>query len=112
MSNVPINVSDLNPALVQTSDGVVVRVHVQPKGRREQLIGMHADRLKLAVTEPPDKGKANAAVIRLLAAATNMPPSQLELLRGETSRQKDVLLRQSTLATVAALLAFQLQKWS
>jgi uncharacterized protein (TIGR00251 family) len=95
---------DLNPALQQTPDGVIVRVYVQPKARREQLIGMHADRLKLAVTEPPDKGKANAAVIRLLSSAVQLPPSQIELLRGATSRQKDVLLRLQQVEEVASLL--------
>ena len=85
--------SDLNSAVVQTTDGVVIRVHVQPKARREQIIGMHGGRIKLAVTEPPDKGKANEAVVRLIAAALNLAASRVELLRGDTSRQKDLLVR-------------------
>jgi uncharacterized protein (TIGR00251 family) len=96
--------SELSAALLQTPDGVVIRVYVQPKARREQIVGMHGDRLKLAVTEPPDKGKATAAVLRLLAASVNIAPSQTETIRGDISRQKDVLLRGLTVPQVAAAI--------
>jgi uncharacterized protein (TIGR00251 family) len=85
----------LRSTIQVTSTGVLIRVFVQPKARREH-VGLHGDRLKLAVTEPPDKGKANAAVIRLLAEVLQVAPSNVELLRGDTSRQKD--LRVSGLA--------------
>lgn len=94
----------LQNAVVQNADGVVVRVHVQPKARREQIIGLHADRIKLAVTEPPDKGKANEAVIRLLATTLNLAASKVELLRGQTSRQKDLLVRDCAISDVRASL--------
>jgi uncharacterized protein (TIGR00251 family) len=97
--------SDLSSAVVQTADGVVIRVHVQPKARREQIIGMHGGRIKLAVTEPPDKGKANEAVVRLVAAELNLSASRVELLRGDTSRQKDLLVRNLGAAEVSRLLA-------
>jgi uncharacterized protein (TIGR00251 family) len=100
--------SDLSSAVVPTADGVVIRVHVQPKARREQIIGMHGGRIRLAVTEPPDKGKANAAVARLVAAALNLPASRVELLRGDTSRQKDLLVRNLDAAEVSRLLAASL----
>ncbi len=101
---------DLSSALLQTPDGVVVRVYVQPKARRERLIGLHAGRLKLAVTEPPDKGKATAAVLRLLAGVVGLPQSQAELIRGDISRQKDVLLRGLTLPQVSSSLIAGLLK--
>ena len=97
--------SDLSSAVVQTADGVVIRVHVQPKARREQIIGMHGGRIKLAVTEPPDKGKANEAVVRLIAAKLNLSASRVELLRGDTSRQKDLLVRNLEAAEASRLLA-------
>ena len=100
--------SDLSSAVVQSADGVVIRVHVQPKARREQIIGMHGGRIKLAVTEPPDKGKANEAVVRLVAAALNLSASHVELLRGDTSRQKDLLVRNLDAAEVSRLLTASL----
>ena len=103
MGNEPT--SDLSSAVLQTADGAVIRVHVQPKSRREQILGMHGDRIKLAVTEPPDKGKANDAVLRLIAAALNVATSRVELLRGTTSRQKDLLIQQLPAEDVKRLLA-------
>ncbi|MFO0975602.1 MAG: DUF167 domain-containing protein [Planctomycetaceae bacterium] len=76
-----------------SSSGVILRVYVQPKARRAQIIGLHADRLKLAVTEPPDKGKANAAVIDLIAETFKVAPSRVSLVRGDTSRQKDIAIQ-------------------
>lgn len=96
--------SRLSSAVVQTAEGVVIRVHVQPKARREQFIGMHGGRIKLTVIEPPEKGKANEAVVRLVAAALNFSASRVELLRGGTSRQKDLLVRD--LETAEALRLF------
>jgi len=97
--------SDLSSAVLQTADGAVIRVHVQPKSRREQIVGMHGDRIKLAVTEPPDKGKANDAVLRLIAATLNVATSSVELLRGSTSRQKDLLVRQLSADDAKRLLS-------
>ncbi len=93
--------------LSQTSDGVLIRIYVQPKARREKIVGLHLDRLKVSVTEPPDRGRANAAVIQLLSDVLTIPRSRIELLRGETSRTKDLLLAGQMLPTVRLLLA----KW-
>jgi uncharacterized protein (TIGR00251 family) len=48
------------------------------------------DTLKIKVTAAPDKGAANAAVIEVLAKALGVAKSQVEILRGETSRQKQL----------------------
>jgi len=53
---------------------------------------MHGDRLKIAVTQPPDKGKANDAVVRLIASTLSTAASNVRLIRGTTSRQKDLLI--------------------
>jgi uncharacterized protein (TIGR00251 family) len=95
----------LKSAIQVTSTGVLIRVFVQPKARREQVVGLHGDRLKLAVTEPPDKGKANAAVIRLLAEVLQVAPSKVELLRGDTSRQKDLVVSGLSLDATLSRLA-------
>ncbi len=102
--------SDLSSAVVQTAGGVVIRVHVQPKSRREQILGMHGDRIKLAVTEPPDKGKANEAVVRLIAAELHLAGSCVKLLRGSTSRQKDLLVPELSVEDVRRLLAAAIQR--
>ena len=95
---------DVSPALRQMPEGVVVSVYVQPKSRREQIVGMQADRLKLAVTEPPDRGRANEAVMRLLARTVGIAPSSVRLLRGDTSRNKELLLAGQVLSEVSSRL--------
>lgn len=72
--------------------GVVLRVQAQPKARRSGVTGMHAGRLKVAVTAPPDKGKANAALVDVLADALGIKRCQLKLLSGATSPAKVFLV--------------------
>lgn len=87
-----------------SSSAVILRVYVQPKARRAQIIGLHADRLKLAVTEPPDKGKANAAVVELIAETFKVSQSRVSLVRGDTSRQKDVAIQGVAMSDALAIL--------
>lgn len=84
----------MNPdaALTQTAEGVLLRLLVHPGARREQVTGLHDDRIKVAVTEPADRGRANAAVIRFLSQLLGISRTDIHLLRGETSRRKDLLL--------------------
>jgi len=67
-------------------------VHVQPGARRSQIVGEHGGRLKVAVNAPPLDGRANAAVIALLAARLGVRPSLLHVAAGETSRDKRIEL--------------------
>jgi len=62
-------------------------------------------RLAVKVTAPPDKGKANAAVVKLLANALRLPKSSLTVASGETSRLKTVAIVGSGANLAAALIA-------
>lgn len=87
-------------------DGLLLALRVSPKAGSDRIGGVHNGALKVAVTAPPDKGRANEAVIRLLAKALGVAPSAIELVSGETSRDKKVRLP-ATLdaATIRALAA-------
>ncbi len=63
-------------------------VKVAPKAARNALTGWMGDTLKISVTTAPEKGKANQAVIGLLADALQLPKSALAVVRGQTSPQK------------------------
>ena len=64
---------------------------VAPKASRDEISGVMEDgSLKVKVTAPPDKGKANAAVCDLLSAAFGVPKRNVEILRGHTSTSKIV----------------------
>lgn len=65
-----------------------LNLKVSPKAARNAINGWHGEQLKIAVTAPPDKGKANDAVIKLLAEHLDLPKSALVLIRGHTSTQK------------------------
>ena len=74
-------------------DGVVLTVRAQAGAKRTGILGEHGGMLKVAVTEKPEKGKANTAIIAVLAQAFGLPKSQIHLLTGHTSRVKRFLLR-------------------
>lgn len=78
--------------LTPSKEGVLLNVHAQPGARRGGLMGEHDGALRVAVSAPPDKGKANAAILDVLAEALGIKTSQLALISGETSRRKRILL--------------------
>lgn len=79
--------------LEQTEQGVKLAVRVEPKASRNGVVGAVGERLKVAVTAAPEKGKANDAVVKTLAKALAVRASAVEIVSGETSRDKGVLLR-------------------
>lgn len=84
------------PELEQTSEGVLLPVQAQPRARKNFLSGWHADRLKVCVTQAPEKGKANQALQKLLAKSLGLKRSQIHLKSGETSTQKTFCIQDIT----------------
>lgn len=68
--------------------GAMLVLRVTPKARRNAVTLGDADSLRVHVTAAPENGKANAAVIRLLSRALNVPKSRLEIARGASGRDK------------------------
>jgi uncharacterized protein YggU (UPF0235/DUF167 family) len=85
-----LDVDDLE--LAEVEGGVRLRLRVKAGGRSNALLGIHAGALKLTVTTAPEKGKANKAVLALLADRLDVPTSSLELVTGATSPDKTVLV--------------------
>lgn len=86
-------------------EGVVLLVKAHPSAKQNALRGVHDGHLRVAVTAPPEKGKANQAILELLAEKLALKRAQLELLAGETSNKKRVLLRGVAIEDVMRLLA-------
>ena len=84
-----------------------LRLKVQPKARREGITGLTPDpdgtALKLAVGAPPEDGKANAAVIALLADELGVAKSAVSVVSGATDRRKLVEIRGDETRLRAAL---------
>ena len=80
--------------LVAARNGVLVTVKVTPRARHEGIEPAGQDAaLRVRVTEAPESGKANAAVLALLARHWRVPKSALEIRGGGTGRIKRILVR-------------------
>lgn len=89
--------------------GLLLAVRVTPKSSRDGITGLHAAAdgavsLAVKVTAPLDKGKANKAVIEVLAKASRLPKSAFAIVAGDTDRNKTVLVT-GNYAAVEALIA-------
>ena len=65
-----------------------ILVRLQPRARRDELVGMHEGVLVARVTAPPVEGRANRALCRLIARQAGVAASQVAIVRGERSREK------------------------
>lgn len=72
--------------------GVVLKIRVKPRARRNAIVGVRNDALLVAVTAPPEQNRANDAVITLLADVLDLPKSKVEILSGQSFREKLVRL--------------------
>ena len=90
------------------NDGVRLYIRLSPRSKREGTEGVFDDgtrkRLKIAVNAPPVDGKANKAVIELLAEKFRLPKSAFSIITGTTDRNKTLLIRgDAALLTTLAL---------
>jgi uncharacterized protein len=72
----------------ETAAGVTFRIKVQPRARKNALIGELGGALKIRVTAPPVDGRANDDCVTLLAAALKVPRSAVTITSGHSGRAK------------------------
>ena len=82
----------------------VVRLHVAPGAGRTAVVGRHGDAVKVRVAAPPEGGRANDAVVALVAATFDVKLAQVSLISGEASRAKRVQIDGVSEAEVERLL--------
>lgn len=78
--------------LTAVPGGTRLRLRVKPGAKTNALVGAHGGALKVAVAAPPERGKANRAVVKLLAATLGLPASAVTITAGETSQDKVVVI--------------------
>ena len=71
-----------------TPDGATFQVKVQPRAKKNAIVGEVGEALKLALTAPPIEGRANQACIAFLAELLNVPRSSVTIATGQSSRNK------------------------
>jgi uncharacterized protein len=91
--------------ITETSDGCILPVRAQPGAKKTGIVGEHAGALKVGVHAAPEQGKANKALIEVLSRELGLKKSQIELLSGETSRDKRFVLHGVTAVQLRSTLA-------
>jgi len=84
-----------------------LRVKVQARARRNEVGGFQGDILRLKVTAPPVEGRANEAVVELLAGHLRLPKSSIRIVAGERAPLKTVEVAGLDAAAVAERLRFE-----
>lgn len=79
----------MNAIILQQGD-LLLNLYIQPKASRDQIVGLHGDELKVAITAPPIDGQANAHLSKYLAKAFKVPKNDVQILKGELGRHKQV----------------------
>ena len=80
------------PPISPTATGVLLRLRIQPRASRDEIVGMAGDAIRLRLTAPPVDGAANEALVHFLAARLRVSRSAVELVGGHTSRSKVVVV--------------------
>jgi hypothetical protein len=93
--------------LIEDGDGVRLRVHVQPRARRNAIVGIQGDALKVTITSPPVGGAANRGLKEFLGKTLGIAPSRIEILSGQTSRHKTLKVMGLTLDRFRTLLSHE-----
>ncbi|WP_374593984.1 DUF167 domain-containing protein [Aquabacterium sp.] len=75
---------------------MVLDLSVAPGAKRTEAVGLHDGALRVRLAAQPVEGQANAALLRWLADELDTPRNTLELLRGDTSRRKQVRVKLSS----------------
>lgn len=81
-------------------DGIILRVHLQPRAKKNEIIGIHGDSIKIRLKAPPVDGKANEEARRFLAKVLGIKRQQVILKTGTTSRSKSFLIKDVDLNTI------------
>lgn len=78
--------------LRETKDGIVITLKISPNASKNEIIKSE-ECLKVKITAQPIDGKANKALIEYLSKQLKIPKSSIEILKGETSKEKTLLIK-------------------
>ncbi len=74
---------------------IILKVYLQPKSSKNEVVGPYRDGIKIKITAPPIEGKANEALIKFLSKEFKISPSSVEIVKGHNSREKIIRIRGS-----------------
>ena len=76
----------------ETNDGVIVNIQISPNAKKNEIIKTDSG-IKIKITEQPIEGKANKALIEFLSKNLKIPKTYIQIIKGETSKDKTVLFK-------------------
>lgn len=88
----------------ETPEGVIFKAAIQPRGSRNEIVGLKGDALKIRLTAPPVQGAANKKCVEFLAESLKVRKSDVEIVQGQGSRIKQILVRWVTPRKIESLL--------
>lgn len=94
--------------LRQRGEAVVFTVRVVPRASRDKIAGIHDGAVRIRLTAPPVEGAANEALVSFLSSVLRVPKRDIELVSGQTARNKVVSVSGLSPAEVEARLRSQL----
>lgn len=86
--------TDASPPFLRASkEGLILEVVVAPRAKRSKFVGFHGGYPKISLAAPPIEGRANEELVSFLKELLGIPGRDIELIRGDASKRKAVLLR-------------------
>ena len=96
---------ELGACTLERSEGVEIRIHIQPRASKTGIVGLYGQALKIRIAAPPVDGQANAELCRFLARQLGVPQQFVQVISGFSSRQKRVFIKGRTLSEIEAGLS-------
>lgn len=83
----------------ESPEGIIFKIHVQPRSSKNMVAGLLGDALKIKLTAPPVDGAANSMCIKYLAKCLSVSASSLDIISGHTGKTKYMLLKYGSKAS-------------
>ena len=88
----------------ETEHGLIIRLKIVPNSSKNEII-LEDEFIKVKVTAQPIENKANKALIEFLSKQFKIPKTKIQILKGETSKEKTVLLNTDDLTKNSAIIS-------
>lgn len=93
------------PFLSEMTGGIRLALYVQPNAPKNEIVGVYQDRLKIKVQAVPADGRANAEVVSLMSEIFEVPKTNIEILSGDTGRNKFIAISGATMSQALQTLS-------
>lgn len=94
----------------QKNGDLIIKIYIQPSAKKNAIIGLHGENLKIKIKAPPVDDKANRELISFLADYLHVPQNTIEIVNGQHSRNKLVRLKNAGVAIENILLNLMMKQ--